>query len=1170
MKNIFTYYLYRAVLLLLILFHLPEAAAQDSPMAAPQLLRSGSSVRGLFHLQADDGSQRYLRERNGALEFRSFDASKNHFYFWGVENTTDGTFQLYSARPENGGRPLEITTTGNTRFASTAEVEASQLSLGLIHPEDNDEEEGDATSAGKVLITKALPSGGTASCGCHVLEIDDIVRFKLVKADLKATDGFTHIVFEEVSEDSEGDIEQRDDRTTISQSSVSVPENYVSTNFFVTDLAKDAFKMKIKSGTEGILGFLHYTHHHFTKEVFAQARPQLGIKVKSGKISLIYRSGTQELPFTNKGIEHEVKTTFKTGKTITFGFENQDVFVAKQGSKTVELKGVVPAEFFINQTVSRTARMLLQLKKGQVDISYKPKSLVNTLDDKGTLAGSDFVSSDPYMPYNQGRELINTFDWQATQWPLRYQESGINEELVFSPFYSNETAFGGISAQFKGNGSYLGGEDFVAAEGWELVKAHLGYAADGTEVDPAPIFPYVLLYNRITGILRVFLYSKNESIANQLTVSLSMDSGKPGNISGDPDYSPRLWGGLQQMRALDETVASSYSRTVPYYSSPGRSWYFSDFVMEYDPCIDFFESSIQLTVTKTTSGDLTLVGRLEGGAIPAGTEEYDEWAEQDENFLLGVMDNDFGSLENTLGDVTLAQLEDFNAMDFTEEVTGTLVGAEIEDWEKEVALIEMEVAEGDAQAETANGILSIVGGVGDMLLGAATGGLLSSGLTGILTESNGGMFSGLLGVAGGITDLTGASRAKKLAYARKLEYENIRDKVKEDDQEIKLPVPPPRPQVVFGEIALKGKLTIETTLVPASFTATPGAKNSDDAPEFYTGNGSRGSVPLYNKPMGKLALLNTPEFGIAIIHNESFGYSAYLKTKEKPYIAHNNKVLGKIDDIPYFSYYIETFDREGKRVSGAASGAHSNVFTDDRLRPLPGELNISHLINWKQIDRNIADGGDLDDDITSWIKVSYSVWNIGMSHIKGRNLNRVFSNGNNLYAGRIRVEYKQESISSQFHFDKRAEQVANDKFDNYTFRDHSDWGSRYNIYNTQALFEDLMMEYCEALDKDAGRSNQRRDLPNTEGNVINEESLKTFPNPTRNVSRFHLTTSEKGSVIISLLNASGQELIRTENVVNGKEVLQGKLTLDSLTSGVYLLRAVLPSGKKMVQRIVKE
>ena len=130
--------------------------------------------------------------------------------------------------------------------------------------------------------------------------------------------------------------------------------------------------------------------------------------------------------------------------------------------------------------------MLVALVKGTVEIAYTTKnSLINSENDKGTNDGSNLISTHALFPYNGGDPLINTFDWERTEWDIRYVgTSGTVEETIFSPFYENNTEFSGIAVRFDEGGNYAGGEDYAALEGWELIKANLGYNADGTTRKP--------------------------------------------------------------------------------------------------------------------------------------------------------------------------------------------------------------------------------------------------------------------------------------------------------------------------------------------------------------------------------------------------------------------------------------------------------------------------------------------------------------------------------------------------------------------------------------------------------------------------------------------------------------------------------------------------------------
>ena len=178
------------------------------------------------------------------------------------------------------------------------------------------------------------------------------------------------------------------------------------------------------------------------------------------------------------------------------------------------------------------------------------------------------------------------------------------------------------------------------------------------------------------------------------------------------------------------------------------------------------------------------------------------------NFLLGVMDNNFGDLQNSLGDVTFNQYESFDLVEFSNEADGILVGKEIADWEKEAARLDWEGTRGIADAEIVNGTAKVVEGFATIAEGAAkmVEGAAKAGYPlGSIGEGGAKIAQGVSKmvageakiVAGEATRAKGANR-KKIAHAKKLHYENIKDKTKRSDQDIKLSIPPPRPQAVFG------------------------------------------------------------------------------------------------------------------------------------------------------------------------------------------------------------------------------------------------------------------------------------------------------------------------------------------------------------------------------------
>ncbi len=1133
----------------------------------------GTIVKGLYQIELDNNSSNYLKEENGKLITAPLNEEDESFYFWITENAWTEKFQIYSAKQQN--KLLKINANGTSQMVKGQETtDAENNLLFRMFTEGPTRTKADAekgiVAIGHVITEELDKNFGNDKCNCNVLSTGSS-RYKAHQANNSIPVDYIPIAFEKADNNQQGKIQITGNEVKISQQTSELPKNFVSSNFFVGGFGKNDFKVIIEDGAEGSIGFIEYQYHHLTSNVYANAKPKIGLKVKNGVITLFYLSGKQTLPNSKEKPGGEVVTNFTTGPPITFGFNEQYSFVATQNEKSYELTKISPAELFFNQSITRSARMLTRLKKGTVRLSYTPKNyVINSKNDFGYDDGKNFAATNSFFPYSNSNSLINTFDWQQTQWPVRYYgDNGLVEEKIFSPFYENDMAFSNIAAQYSKSGEYMGAEDFATEEGWELIKANLGYDADGEKKGQAPHHPYVILYNRISSTLRAFVYTNNQGEANQLTVSLGIDRGLPGNNSGDPAYSPKIWGSLQQFKSLDEVISSWYSKAMPFYSTPGRKWYFSDFTMEYDPCIAFFESSIQLKVYKTTEGNLTMVGRLEGGSIPAGTEEYDNWKANRENFLLGVMDNNFGSLENSLGDITFNQYENFDLLKFKDEVKGTLVGKKIADWEKEKARIEWEATKTIGHTEITDGSLQIAEGVAKVVEGMAKGGWVF----GKPFEAGAKIAQGVTTMGRGAAKIVKGDARLDLAHAKKLYYNSIKDKVKRSDQEIKMEVPQPRPHAVFGELALKGKLNIETTLVPSEFIATPGGKNSDKAPEWYN-NGSWGAAPLYNKPMGNFTLLNQPLFAVGVAKDGDY-FNAHLKIKEKPYFAFNRSALGKVDDIVMLAIRVETInnDEHPKAVNSNIGETYTTMYGSPEALPLPGNIDISYLVDWDQIRKNInslsnKSNANIEAHLKKWIRISYNAWSLTVSNLKSRDLNRVYNNVNQFYTGESLFALE-NGISGK--------SIADRRFKNYNFGNNTEYkfGDRYNIYNSDDDFEAIMKTYCDCQnDKAKGRLKTspkaeivKMDTPVEERS---EARLEVYPNPASSIVNFSVFSNEDGKVNIGLYDIAGKKLISTRDRLNGQDELQGKINIGTLQEGMYFIIVNLPNGKTISQKIIKK
>ncbi len=1171
-----------------------QLSAQDFTTVPISDLSPGAVVKGIYLLESGVNTGLYLKEQSdGSISAATLDASDEHFYFWVSENPATRTFQIHSAT--TAGKAFMLNENGSAQLTDNLSTEESFLMFQMDESGPVRTSTDPSSVAIGSVITQVLDNySGTADCECYGFSSGDQKLIVFHEMDYSQSQ-YTSPGFNKTNNSSAASVSQTDNYTRLQIPQETASQNFVSSLFFVNGFGINDFQLTAVSGTEGIVGFLDYTQNQFTSKVYDMATPKIGVKIADDKISLLYLAGNLELPDTQLNTGGEKETGFILGEPIQFGFEDQRTFAAVQNGDTIRMMTQLPADMFVNQTVTQSTRMLVSLDKGQVDLSYTMgNGLVNSQNDMGFNSGKDYVSTDYYLPYNKGKSYINTFDWQRPEWAVRYTvEDGTAEEIITSPFYSSDNAKSGISAKFNNAASaYLGGEDYMPTEGWELVKANLGYNLDGTVRDETPENPYMLFYDRVGATLRAFVYVNNDGEANQLDLTLGVRGGIPGpNNSEAGDYTPLLWGSLQQFTTLDTTLAGSYSKSVQFFSTKQRRWYFYDFAMDYDPCSEFFESSIELKLTKTTKGDLSLIGRLQGGIAPEGTAADSSWADERDNFLMGVMGNDYDELQNTLGDITFNQYEKYDAESFGTSITGELIGAKIPEWEIERARLEWETQTLDADRERTAIEEEAEGQIFDGLAGLIGTGLGAVAIAAGVPEPAVGLGLGALAslttIAKGAITLNeerGITPSQQLANRKRLNYLNIIEKGKYDDQVINLPVPPPRPSIVFGELALKGSLKITTVLTEGEeFIATPGALNSDRAPEWRV-NKSRGGAPMYNRPMGRYAMLNQPDFGIVVAYDGYDGdgdiMKAYLKTRQKPYFAINDKTLGKVADAFKIAINVKTSRSKGGSVNKVSKGYH-NFFLDEFGGSLPGEMDISDLIDWDIIVANIADlnDGDKTEDnlakaMKDWITVSYDVWALTMTNLKARNLEYVMASSNQYFNGASMFQMvTSDGQTTAYGLAQLAKDSAKASFSAYDFGDHEVFGTTYQVSNMHENFAAVMFAYCTERNRGFSPDTVNLRFPVSSPEIeksMPETGLRVYPNPSNGLVNFELSTEAKGNTQIILYNFNGQVLVQSNMNTNGFETARGEIDISVLPSGIYILRMVLPDGTFFSEQIIRD
>ena len=1204
------------------------AQAQSLRVPSNSELPFGCRISGVYQIEIDDANGHYLKEDVNGLVDDTLDMNSSAFYFWLLEDVFSEHFYIYSSTQQ--GRFLKINPDSTTQWTSDPTEEGTKLffQMLLTGPARTDYDSARGVNAMGIIRTREQSANyGNSFCKCNFLIVNGYYTHFLIHrlTDSPVLNRYAPVGFKTTNPQNTGGsvtIDNAAEHTKISQlpdvNNPHIFHNFVSSDFFITGIGEDDLKITIDSGSTGRLGFLEYTQQHYKPKVYSGAKPKLYVRAENDTIYLGYLSGNQ--PYHSGTLVRELRTDLIPGQPFTMGFIDQNHLVVSQNNYRDTLNTPLAAEQFLNQSITSRARLLLGIKQGSFTISHTRKNgFFNSKDTYGTSSGDKFYSTDVYLPYsgNDQQKFLNTFDWQQTKWKVRFDDGAIIQKEDFSPFYQTKQEFTGFNVRALPDGTYIGGEDFSWAEGWELIKANLGYNADGSPSSQPPKEPYIMFYDRISSILRVFVYLSNVDQAQKLGIQLSAFGGKPVDESGySPEnptnntannHAPRLWGSLQQFASLDKVVRNRYEKIVPFPNSNGRNWYHADFVMEYDPCIAFFESTIKLSLTKTTQGGLTMVGRMQGGNIPAGSPEYGNWLSNHQNFTMGVMNSDFGALENTLGDVTMKQLESFNAMSFSDSVNGLLVGKKIEDWEKENARIQWEASSAQAnstiirgQSQMVEGAAKITEGVGKM------GDIMGLGL-GSSVEAGAKIAQGVAKIANGKAQVNSGKALARIAGTKKVFYDNIKDKVKHTDQKLQFTVPPPRPNLVFGELALKGTLSMQTDIGNGYYIATPGALNTGNTHEVYGGTGSRAAKPLYNQPMGNITLLKQPEFAVGIAKSSSSfgGFNAWLKIKEKPYFACNDKVLGKVEDVISIGISVETLDKDGTPINTSNSSKwYTCFFGNANSNPQPAEMDITELIDWAQIEINMASVNHSDAliqlNLEKWIEVSYVISYHTITNLKSRDLKRVAAQSTKYYTGLSSFKYASQQGATAYRLKLDAKALA-DNIGTFNFANDANFLNNHIIYHSQfdgpsstVAFYNKMQNYCNNLHNPQNPSSVNGVTGQTEGELdawvdnseteaggsdlnpegalfgeLPESYFNVFPNPARNQIRFKLVSQQVGKVEIGLYNMQSMQLIKGIDELRANMPLEGKISFGPLSSGTYVLKIKLPDGETLIRKIIK-
>ena len=194
----------------------------------------------------------------------------------------------------------------------------------------------------------------------------------------------------------------------------------------------------------------------------------------------------------------------------------------------------------------------------------------------------------------------NTFNWTYGQqyngrwWNLNSQAQP-NATAIWLPWEQSDNPLM----------THILGKRDLPGDGWELIKRNLGYDDGGTRVANL-VNPYVVLYNKYSGMLRVFVATGARVQDYQFAeIKLIFNTNGPQKKAGTLN---RLEGIGTALENTSPGRDNSEFSAVARFLNQDTKWFMADFPMEYDPCVCQFDSKLKIKANSESCAKLLPVG----------------------------------------------------------------------------------------------------------------------------------------------------------------------------------------------------------------------------------------------------------------------------------------------------------------------------------------------------------------------------------------------------------------------------------------------------------------------------------------------------------------------------------------------------------------------------------
>lgn len=248
------------------------------------------------------------------------------------------------------------------------------------------------------------------------------------------------------------------------------------------------------------------------------------------------------------------------------------------------------------------------------------------------------------------------FDWRS----YYFKKKGLcdNEQIVISPYEQTDND---LLTDICTN------KDYKPESGWELITQRFGDPMDSEDFLSGINFPYFILYNRYTGLLRFFISVCETEAYQSARFTLQFNSGR---ITSALDLG--VSSEDKPFRALDDSIGLPKYTSVCEFKNESKKWFYADFTMMYDPCGCLINTSLDFKVDLIREGQIALTATTKGIIDPAylsnGTIDPDLFTVRNKAITSNKINNSksYGAMDliNNVGSIGKKATDTYNSLTY--------------------------------------------------------------------------------------------------------------------------------------------------------------------------------------------------------------------------------------------------------------------------------------------------------------------------------------------------------------------------------------------------------------------------------------------------------------------------------------------------------------------------